>query len=181
MRVTEKQPMNEGTRVFDREDDDPDEAVIVHRPAEKTIADWEYEINGETYTTAESNPGYDPDEPLVVLSFLDPLTEEWPDWESAPSAELFDGVRERGIDYYGFPESRLTVADEATDTVSVPEEFETITDRLEENGFEVTEDAETATLTVEKYGTEYIVRSDGSVEGEEGLRNRVVSIVNRYL
>jgi len=172
--------MNEGTRVLDREDDDPDEAVVVHQP-EKTIADWEYEVDGETYTTAESNPEYDPNEQLVVIAFLDQLTKEWPDWEDVPPGGLFDGVREHGIDYYGFPESRLTVVDEGADATSVPEEFETITDRLEENGFEVTEDAETATLTVEKYGSEYIVSSDGSVEGEEGLRNRVVSIVNRYL
>jgi len=173
--------MNEGTRVLDREDGDPDEAVVVHQPEEKTIADWEYEVDGETYTTAESNPEYDPDEQLVVIAFLDQLTEEWPDWEDVPPGKLFDDVRERGIDYYGFPESRLTVVDGEAGTASVPEEFETIADRLEENGFEVTEDAETATLTVEKYGTEYVVSADGSVEGEEGLRNRVVSIVNRYL
>ena len=171
--------MNEGTRVLDREDDDPDAAVVVHRPEGKTIADWEDEVDGERYTTAESNPEYDPDEPLVVISFLDQLTEEWPAWEDAPATELFEGVREREIEYYGFPEGRLTLAD--GNTASLPEEFETITDRLEENGFEVTEDTETATLTVEKYETEYVVSADGSVEGDEGLRNRVVSIVNRYL
>lgn len=174
--------MNEGTRVLDREDDDPDEAVVVWRPEDMTIADWEYEADGETYTTAESNPDYPEDEQLVLISFTEQLEAEWPDWEESPP-ELLDGVREREIPRYGFPEGRLVEAEDDAegDTVEIPDEFEVIRERLEENGFQVTLDAETVELHVEKYDTEYVVSADGTVEGESGLRNRVVSIVSRYL
>ncbi|MCU4719108.1 hypothetical protein [Halapricum hydrolyticum] len=176
--------MHEGTRVLDREDDDPDEAVIVWRPEDRTIADWEYEADGEAYTTAESNPDYPDDEQLVLISFLDQLEAAWPDWEESPPAELLDGARERDVPCYGFPEGRLVEAEDdagEADAVEIPDEFEVIQERLEENGFEVTLDADTAELHVEKYGTEYVVSADGTVEGESGLRNRVVSIVSRYL
>ena len=176
--------MNEGTLVLDREDDDPDEAVIVWRPEDRSIADWEYEVDGEAYTTAESNPDYPADEQLVLISFLHQLEEQWPDWEAVPPEELLDGVREHDVPRYGFPEGRLMEADadaSEADTVEIPVEFEIIRERLEENGFEATLDADAAELHVEKYGTEYVVSADGTVEGEAGLRNRVVSIVSRYL
>lgn len=177
--------MDGGTRVLDREDDDPDEAVVVDRPEDTTIADWEYEIDGETYTTAESNPDYPADEQLVLISFLDQLETQWPEWEDASPSALRDGVRERDIPRYGFPEGRLIEAEtggaDESETAEIPEEFETIRERLEENGFAVELEEKTAELHVEKYDTEYVVSADGTVEGEAGLRNRVVSIVSRYL
>ncbi|QSG07804.1 hypothetical protein [Halapricum desulfuricans] len=177
--------MNVGTRVFDREDGDPDEAVVVDKPEDMTIADWEYEVDGETYTTAESNPDYPDDEQLVLISFLDALESDWPDWETVSPEALRDGVRERDIPSYGFPEGRLADADAAdgdgSDTVEIPEEFEVIRGRLEENDFAVTLEEDAAELHVEKYDTEYVVSADGTVEGEAGLRNRVASIVSRYL
>jgi len=178
--------MDEGTRVFDREDDDPDEAVVVWRPEGTTIADWEYEADGETYTTAESNPDYDADEQLVLISFVDELDTNWGAWSAHDADELYDGVQEHDVPHYGFPEARLVEADseddaDEDDAVEVPAEFETIRERLEENGFAVELDEEAAELHVEKYGTEYVVAADGTVEGDEGLRNRVTSIVNRFL
>lgn len=175
--------MREGTRVYDGDDDDPDEAVVVWRPEDMTIADWEYEADGETYTTAESNPDYDADEQLVLISFVDHLDEHWGAWDAHDPSALYDGVQEHDVPHYGFPEARLVEADsdEDEDAVSVPDEFETIRDRLEENGFEVSLDEDAAQLHVEKYGTEYVVAADGTVEGDAGLRNRVTSIVNRYL
>ncbi|QCC51168.1 hypothetical protein [Halapricum salinum] len=179
--------MNEGTRVFDGDDADPDEAVVVWRPEGTTIADWEYEADGETYTTAESNPDYDPDEQLVLLSFVDDLDEHWGAWTAHDPDELYEGVQEHDVPHYGFPEGRLVEADtdegdvDGDDAVEVPAEFETIRERLEENGFTVEVDEEAAELYVEKYGTEYVVAADGTVTGDEGLRNRVTSIVNRYL
>lgn len=174
--------MDEGTRVFDSEDDDPDEAIVVHRPEDKTIADWEYEANGNTYTTAETNPDYPEDEQVVLISFLDQLAESWPDWNDVPASDLFEGVRKHEAPLYGFPEGRLVEADaHRDDDVDLPEEFETVQKRLEENDFDVTLDPEAAQLHVEKYGTKYVVSADGTVEGDDGLRNRVVSLVGRYL
>ncbi|MFB6188396.1 MAG: hypothetical protein ABEI57_00795 [Halapricum sp.] len=173
--------MNEGTRVLDGDDDDPDEAVVVWRPEDTTISDWEYEADGETYTTAESNPDYPEDEQLVLISFVDQLDEQWPEWTASDPADLFDGVREHDVPHYGFPEGRLVEADAIAAEPEIPEEFEVITDRLEENGFAVELDEENAQLHVEKYDTEYVVNADGTVEGEAALRTRVTSIVNRYL
>ena len=175
--------MREGTRVYDGDDDDPDEAVVVWRPEDTSIADWEYEADGETYTTAESNPDYDADEQLVLISFVDELDEHWGAWDAHDPADLYEGVQEHDVPHYGFPEGRLVEADDEDkdETVEIPEEFEEIQDRLEENGFAVELHEDAAELHVEKYGTEYVVAADGTVEGDDGLRNRVTSIVNRYL
>ena len=179
--------MNEGTRVFDTDDDDPDEAVVVWAPEDTTIADWEYEVDDVTYTTAESNPDYDDDEPLVLVCFSNQLDDHWPEWSEAAPEALLEGVRDHDVPEYGFPESRMAPIeeldehlDDEDESVEVPEEFEVITERLEENGFEVTLDEAAVELHVEKYGTEYTVDAEGFVEGEAGLRNRVTSIVNRY-
>ena len=198
--------MDVGTRVRDGDDDHPNDAVVVSRPNEMTIADWEYEVEGETYTTAESNPDYPEDDQLVLICFMTELFDDWPEWGDAADEDLLEGAHEHDVPIYGFPESRLVEFDpfekaeesedegeseetaggegeddEPTEESAIPPEFETIRERLEENGFEVTLDEDAATLDVEKYGTEYVVNADGTVDGDEGLRNRVTSIVNRYL
>jgi len=176
--------MREGTRVYDGDDDDPDEAVVVWRLEDTTIADWEYEADGETYTTAESNPDYAEDEQLVLISFVAHLDDNWGAWDAHDPAEFYEGVQEHDVPHFGFPEGRLVEADDdegEEGTVEVPEEFETIRERLDENGFAVELDEDSAELHVEKYGTEYVVAADGTVTGDDGLRNRVTSSVNRYL
>jgi hypothetical protein len=167
--------MDEGTRVIDGDDDDPNDAVIVWRPEDMTTADWEYEAGGETYTTAESNPGYPDDDQLVLIAFENELDDAWPEWEEADPDDLYEGAKEHDVALFGFPESRIEERGPER-----PDEFEEIEERLVENGFEVEFDAETGELYAEKYGTEYWIQPDGTVEGDEGLRNRVTSIVSRY-
>lgn len=99
--------MNEGTRVVDGDDDDPNDAVVVWRPDDMTTADWTYEAGGATYTTAESNPDYPDDEQLVVVVFESTLEEAWSEWTTADSSDLYEGVKERDLPLFGFPESRL--------------------------------------------------------------------------
>jgi hypothetical protein len=168
--------MDEGTRVIDGDDDDPNDAVVVWRPEDKTVADWEYEVDGETYTTAESNPDYPDDDQLVLIVFESALEEAWPEWEEADPGDLYEEVQERDVRLFGFPESRLE-----RNLPDRPDEFDEIEARLEENGFEVEYDEESGELYTEKYGTEYWVKPDGTVEGDEGLRSRVTSIVSRYM
>jgi hypothetical protein len=99
--------MNEGTRVIDSEDDDPNAAIVVWRPESKTIADWTYEAGGETYTTAESNPDYPADEQLIVVVFKRALEDAWAEWTDADPNDLYTGATERNLPLFGFPESRL--------------------------------------------------------------------------
>ena len=99
--------MNEGTRVIDGDESDPNDAVVVWRPDDMTIADWTYQAGGETYTTAESNPNYPDDEQLVVVVFERALEEAWPEWPTADPDNLYKGVKERQLPLFGFPESRL--------------------------------------------------------------------------
>jgi len=99
--------MNEGTRVIDGDDDDPNDAVVVWRPDDMTTANWTYEAGGETYTTAESNPDYPNDEQLVVVVFESTLEGAWPEWTTADPNDLYKGVKEQDLPLFGFPESRL--------------------------------------------------------------------------
>ena len=99
--------MDEGTRVIDGDDGDPNTAVVVWRPEGKTTTDWTYQAGGETYTTAESNPTYPDDDQLLVVVFERPLEDAWPEWTAADPSDLYEGVTERHLPLFGFPESRL--------------------------------------------------------------------------
>ena len=110
--------MNEGTRVVDGDESDPNDAVVVWRPDDMTTADWTYEAGGETYTTAESNPDYPDDEQLVVVVFESTLEEAWPEWTAADPSVLYEGVEERDLPLFGFPETRLeTIAPDSSNNV----------------------------------------------------------------
>ena len=57
-----------GDTVVDREQDDPDTAIVVNRPP-MAAKDWEaYRVNGEVVTAAEDNPEYDPASNVIVAS-----------------------------------------------------------------------------------------------------------------
>ena len=122
-----------GDSVIDTADGDPSEAIVVWRPADRTIADWEYETDSGTTTTAAENPDHPADEQLVVVAYRDKLDRDWPDWQDADN--LYEGSAERDINQYGFPESRLESI--------VPGELEAewldgLAERLEDAGWSVT-------------------------------------------
>ncbi|RBI58767.1 hypothetical protein DMJ13_25885 [halophilic archaeon] len=181
-----------GERVIDVEDDDPNQAVVVWRPAEKTIADWEFQTSEGTTTTAETNPEYPTDTQLVVVAFETALDEYWDGWLEAEPADLFEGIRENGVHQYGFPESRLAPASEATastqrdetgteEEVALPKEFPEIAERLEQSGFDVAYDAGEEVLRVEKHSVEHAIEHDGTIRGKNGMKQRVKVIVDRFL
>jgi len=95
-----------GDPVVDGEDDDPSDGIVVLTP-DATIAEWEIRVGDEERTIAETNPEYDPDEPVVLVTYEHWLDEAWPEWETANPHELFDGVCDRGVKFYSFPASRL--------------------------------------------------------------------------
>jgi hypothetical protein len=103
---TETGSFSRGEPVIDREDDDPSEGIVILTP-KATIADWEIRIDGGERTIAETNPEYDPEEPVVLVTYEHWLDESWPEWETSEPEDLFDSVCDRGVKFYSFPASRL--------------------------------------------------------------------------
>lgn len=65
-----------GDTVVDREQSDPDIAVVVNRPP-MAAEEWEaYRSDGEVVTVADDNPEYDPTSKVVVVMYPDAL-EAW--------------------------------------------------------------------------------------------------------
>lgn len=92
-----------GTTVTDGDDSDPHAATVLTVPG-VPIKEWTVYGNE---TVAEQNPGYNPEEPVVIVAFEHRLDAGWPDWEQAKPNRLFDGVVERGIKFHAFPRGRL--------------------------------------------------------------------------
>ncbi len=154
-------PLELGDSVIDSEDDDPGEAIVIWRPDDGTIADWEYEMDDRTVTTAEENPDYSDDEQLVVVAFRNALDSHWPGWEEVTDEQLYEGTTERDINQYGFPEPRLEPIE--------PGELEAqwldgLADRLEGAGWDVTR--EPTELVVTQFGETYRITAEGTVEGD---------------
>lgn len=162
--------MDPGDRVFDREDDDPDPAVVVAVPEGRTLADWRYEVDGEKRTAAEANPDYPADEQLAIVAFEAVLDEYWPGWEDAAPEDLFEGVKEHGVNHYGFPESRLGYRTPPTALEAVLARIAPEVDAVEWN-------LERQVLVVEKLGGTYAVAPDGTVQGDGVFADRLEDLV----
>lgn len=173
--MTDTEELEPGDSVLDREDDDPNEAIVIWRPENKTITDWEYEKEGETLTTADENPAYSEDEQLVVVAYRNSLDGDWPAWEEADPDTLYDGTSQRDINQYGFPEDRIKQIE--------PGELEAqwldgLANRLADAGWDVTH--ETTELVVEQFGEGYRITADASVEGEGQYRTPLETLVENY-
>ncbi|EFW92328.1 hypothetical protein ZOD2009_09735 [Haladaptatus paucihalophilus DX253] len=181
-----------GDRVIDTDDDNPDEAVVIARPPATTIAEWEFPTDEGPMTTADTNPEYPADAQLVLVSFLSDLNGYWEDWNDADPVDLRDGVEANHVHRYGFPEPRLAPADQsetspdgetepADNEAEPPEQFRPVIGRLEQNEFTVSYGADEQVTRVEKFGVEHTIDQKGTVGGESGIKNRVTSIVDRFL
>lgn len=161
-----------GDSVIDSDDDDPNEAIVLWRPADQTIADWEYETDGGTRTTVEDNPNYPPDAQLIVVAFRSALADAWPDWQDADPDALFEGAGERDITRYGFPERRLEpIEPGALDA----QWLDGLADRLANAGWDVTHN--TTTLDVQQFGEEYRITANGTVDGDGDHRTPLENLV----
>ncbi|MFH5802363.1 hypothetical protein [Haladaptatus sp. CMAA 1911] len=180
-----------GDRVIDTDDDNPDEAVVIARPPETTIAEWEFPTNEGPMTTADTNPEYPADAQLVLVSFLSDLNGYWEEWTDADPADLRDGVEANHVHRYGFPEPRLAPVDQSEispenteptgNEAEPPEQFRPVIERLEQNEFTVSYDVGEQVIRVEKFGVEHTIDQDGTVGGESGIKSRVKSIADRFL
>ena len=156
----------------DIEDDDPDEAIVVNRPADKTIADWEHETDSGTTTAAAENSDYPADEQLIIVAFRDALDDTLNDWQALDSDTLFEQVVEHDINQYGFPASRL----EQIEPGELDSEWlHSLAERFIDAGLYVTH--KTTELHLTQYDEEYQITADGTVVGEGEYREPLENIV----
>jgi len=161
-----------GDSVADTEDDDPDEALVIKRPPEQTIADWEYETGSGTTTTAEENPEYPADDQLVIVAFRSAVADAIDDWQTLEEDALFEAVVDHDINRYGFPESRL----EQIESGELEAEWlDSLAERFTDAGWEVTHN--TTELVVTQYDEEYRITAHGTVEGDGEYRTPLENIV----
>lgn len=175
--------MDPGEYVIDKDDDDPDVAVVLHR-SETPIAEWTIApSDGEERTVAEDNPDYDESEPAVAVAFVESgLNREWPEWAQAAPEELYEGAQEHGVKCYHFPESRLKVLDEeqvAAFTSDSTVAMDDLRARLE--GAEWQTDMDNAALVVEKMSEQYHISPTGEIEGEGEMREPLENLVAQYV
>jgi hypothetical protein len=187
-----------GAVVLDREDDDPNRAVVVNRPPVRAD-EWTAYVDetGEEVTIADDNPSYDSTEEIVVVAFLDDLTPVRPEWAGESPLTLTD-LHEDGASTYAFPPARLEpigVIDPGARSVSDPDEaedegaeqsltddMEALAERLEEGATVESEfDGSTPTLRVEKLGSTYRITPDGVVEGDGPHADRLGEVATEYL
>jgi len=161
-----------GDSVADTEDDDPDEAIVVDCPADKTIADWEHETDSGTTTTATENPEYPTDEQLVIVAFPDALADTLNDWQDLDPDRLLEQVVEHDINQYGFPAGRL----EQIEPGELESEWlDSLAERFTDAGWDVTH--KTTELRLTQYDEEYRITADGTVVGEGEYREPLENIV----
>ncbi|MFC4989370.1 hypothetical protein [Saliphagus infecundisoli] len=130
-----------GDVVHDRDDDDPDPAIVVNTrdtPAE------EWDLPRLDTTLAEDNPDYPSDAPVVTVLFEDTLTDSFPDWDrNAPIS--YPTLDDSDLRYYSFPAPRLESGEppEATDPATETDDEATSSSRTGECETDGPADADT--------------------------------------
>lgn len=174
-----------GDYVIDRDDDDPDLAVVVHTLnesiSERTVTD----SDGEQRTVAADNPEYNEAEDAVVIAFVESgLAEHWPEWDDTEPDSLRTGVQDHDVKCYTFPESRLIQLDDNEAATLRQEDTEVIAlkllrEKLENADWETSIDD--GVLVVEKLDEQCRIHLTGDVEGGGTARKPLENIVARYL
>jgi hypothetical protein len=101
------QTIRAGDRVHDRDDADPNDAIVVNRPP---LPASEWEVESRDCTLADDNPNYPADASVVVVCFVDDLVEYGPPFDPTEQTALsLSTLNEAGVHYYTFPAPRLTV------------------------------------------------------------------------
>lgn len=95
-----------GQRVYDREDDDPNTAIVANTPP---IPANDWEVYGGPETVAADNPDYPADAPIVIVFFEAELSADT-DWDRTTHVPI-DELNQIDAFYYTFPEPRLKPAE----------------------------------------------------------------------
>lgn len=150
-----------GDKVVDSESDEQNTAVVVLKP-DATISDWE--VNDDE-TVADHNPGYEENSSVVLVAFVEDLDEWWEGWREHEPQDLFDEMCERGHKFYAFPRGRLRRL----------HDLDAVENALKDAGFPA--EKRNDRVVIEKFG-EYVVRKDGTVEGDGSVARNVKKIVD---
>jgi hypothetical protein len=149
-------PFDIGEPVVDREQDDPNTAIIVNCPP-KTATDW---IAYRETTVAEDNPDYPDDALIAVAVYRDELAEFDPDWADRDKPFSLAEFNEAGTSHYSFPAPRLkSLTSEARS-----DDDTTDTDAENETGEQTVEEASTDDTSTAP--TEDETNTDGTGETE---------------
>jgi len=169
--------------VRDREDDDPNDAVVVNTPP-VAAEDW---AARDGVSVADDNPEYDPEADVIVVAFRGELAETRPDFtdtnDALPLAEA------DGVDTYAFPPGRLrrvasicpdapgehsrkeegdTDVEPADTEPTLRDDLDAIAEAVRElNVDAVAVDTFREAVVVEKLGVEYTVAPDGTVDDDD--------------
>lgn len=131
-----------GDRVHDRDDPDPNDAIVVNQPP-KTASEWE--IQPRDCTLADDNPDYPADAAVVVVCFVDDLLEYGPPFDPTDQTQLpLATLIESGVHFYTFPAPRLTVLE--SPATGLPDTTTTETDNGE-SPIEEADDPEPASIS----------------------------------
>lgn len=98
-----------GAFVRDREDDDPNKAIVLATHPDTTAR--EHYVEELDATVAEVNAEYDPLAPVVTVAFAGEFVNKVGLKEIASSAEAIEAAEEAGVATYDFPAPRLEVVD----------------------------------------------------------------------
>ena len=133
-----------GDVVRDREDDDPDRAIVVNTPG-APANEWDVPRFGKT--VAEDNPEYPPDAEIVTVVYEENLNNAFPDWE-ANNPITYATLDERGVQYYSFPDPRLEPAEPTDATETTDSEPEPVPEGATDNT--APDDEATSTATADE-------------------------------
>jgi len=103
--------LSPGTIVLDREQPEPDEAIVVNTPP---VEASEWYVDGRGMVAAD-NPDYPDHDRVVIVVYRRTLERRRPNYAGYQHLEL-QSLNADGVSYYAFPESRLERVDELTDT-----------------------------------------------------------------
>jgi hypothetical protein len=99
-----------GDVVVDRDDDDPDPAVVANAPS---IPAEDWTIPWLEKTIAEDNPDYPADAPIALVVYknhLEETEEALPEWDRENAVAISE-LTESSLSYYVFPQPRLHSAE----------------------------------------------------------------------
>jgi hypothetical protein len=101
------QTIRPGDRVHDRDDADPNDAIVVNQPP-MTASEWD--VQSRDCTLADDNPDYPAEAAVVVICFVEDLVEYGPPFDPTEQTALsLNTLNESGVNFYTFPAPRLTV------------------------------------------------------------------------